>query len=465
MNDFLPDALRNGESRTVEFKAELPKESAKWIKSIVAFANGAGGSLVVGVNNKREVTGIPKSVDLFELKDSIADTIGQMCTPQIIPDISAETVDGKQLLLIQVYPGAATPYYIKSEGKERGTYIRLGATTRKADWATLDELTNRGRNCFYDELPYSNIPVTDDDVASLCRVLSGQAKFEITKKDLYNLHVIRKEDGKDTATNAYAILLGKHDFTSRIQCARFRGTDRVFFLDKKEYEGPLCEQVDLAYKFVLNYLSMAVEINGLVHDEKYELPVAAIRELIINAAIHRNYQMSSSIQVAVYDDRVEISSPGSLYGTLTLEEAVNGRSAIRNRTLARVFEKIGMVEGWGSGLKRIIAMSREYGIEPPEFQEIGDLLRVNFYRPTYKDNKTTQETTQETTLKLNDSQKLIVSYIQKNPAATRAEMARNIAGITEDGIKYNLKILQKNNVIKHVGSTKKGQWIVTGAAE
>jgi ATP-dependent DNA helicase RecG len=140
---------------------------------------------------------------------------------------------------------------------------------------------------------------------------------------------------------------------------------------------------------------------------------------------------------------------------------VNGRSAIRNRTLARVFEKIGMVEGWGSGLKRIIAMSREYGIEPPEFLEIGDLLRVNFYRPSYKNDKTIQETS----LKFNDSQKLIVAYIRKTPAATRAEMAQDIAGITEDGIKYNLKILQKNNVIKHVGSTKKGQWIVTGAEE
>ena len=90
---------------------------------------------------------------------------------------------------------------------------------------------------------------------------------------------------------------------------------------KQNVAGPLCEQIDGAYKFVLNYLSMAVKINGIVHKEKYELPHKAIRELIINAVIHRNYQMSSSIQVAVYDDRVEISSPGSIYGYLTLEEA------------------------------------------------------------------------------------------------------------------------------------------------
>ena len=125
---------------------------------------------------------------------------------------------------------------------------------------------------------------------------------------------------------------------------------------------------------------MAIEINGVVHDEKYELPPKAIRELIINAAIHRNYQMNSSVQVAVYDDRVEISSPGTLYGTLTLEEALSGRSSIRNKTLARTLEKVHVLEGWGSGFQRINTMCQEYGVALPEFTEIGDMFRVNFYR-------------------------------------------------------------------------------------
>ena len=129
---------------------------------------------------------------------------------------------------------------------------------------------------------------------------------------------------------------------------------------------------------------MAVEIDGIVHKEKYELPHKAIRELIINAVIHRNYQISSSVQVAVYDDRVEISSPGTIYGSLTLEEAMEGRSSIRNKTLARTLEKIDMLEGWGSGLKRIFSQCEEYGIPYPVFVEIGDMLRVNFYRPSYK---------------------------------------------------------------------------------
>ena len=213
----------------------------------------------------------------------------------------------------------------------------------------------------------------------LCRDFAERAGRSITKKDLENMHLFTGYK-KDVATNAYAILLGKHEFTSRIQCARFRGTDRVHFLDKKEYEGPLCEQIDGAYTFVLNHLSMAVEINGIVHDEHYELPPKAIRELIINAAIHRNYQLSSSVQVAVYDDRVEISSPGTVYGTITLEEALSGRSSLRNRTLARALEKIDVLEGWGAGFRRIREQCEEFGVNPPEIVELGDMVRVNFYR-------------------------------------------------------------------------------------
>lgn len=375
----LQQEILNGESRTLEYKVELPEDSEKWVKSIVAFANGAGGKFVVGVNNRREFIGIPKKADLFELKDSIADKISQMCVPQIMFDITAEIVEGAQLLIVQVFPGMATPYYIKLQGKENGTYIRLGATTRNADLAALSELENRGRNVSYDELPYRSLKVTDADIAFLCKDFSKRAKRKITKADLENLHLLTGRS-HDKATNALAILLGKHEYTSRIQCARFRGTMRADFLDKKDYNGPLCKQIDDAYKFVLNHLNMAIEINGVVHDEKYELPPKAIRELIINAAIHRNYQMSSSVQVAVYDDRVEISSPGSLYGTLTLEEALSGRSSIRNKTLARTLEKVNVLEGWGSGFQRINTLCREYGVALPEFTEIGDMFRVNFYR-------------------------------------------------------------------------------------
>ncbi len=121
------DEIQLGESRTLEFKAELPQDSSKWIKTVVAFANGAGGRIIIGVTDSREIVGIPKDTDIFELKDSIADTIDQMCEPQIMFDITAEKIEDAQLLILRVFPCNATPYYIKKQGKKNGTYIRLGA--------------------------------------------------------------------------------------------------------------------------------------------------------------------------------------------------------------------------------------------------------------------------------------------------------------------------------------------------
>ncbi|MEL3912873.1 ATP-binding protein [Treponema pedis] len=380
---ILEEEIERGESRTLEYKVELPADSLKWIKSVIAFANTSGGKLVLGINNKREFVGLSKETDIFKLKDSIADTIGQMCEPQVMFDVSPETVKNVQLLVLQIYPGNATPYYIKSVGKETGTYIRLGATTRNADSAILDELYYRGKHLFYDEFPNMELKITNDDIAYLCKDFSTRSQRKITQKDLENLHLLIGHD-KRTGTNALAILLGKHNHNSRIQCARFKGTDRVHFLDKKEYEGPLCEQIDGAFNFVLAHINMELEINGIVHQEKYELPPAAIREMIVNAVTHRNYQMNSSVQVAVYDNRVEISSPGTLYGTLTLEEAMQGRSCLRNQTLARTLEKIGIIEGWGTGLRRIFALCDENKIEYPVFEELGTMMRISFYRPFLK---------------------------------------------------------------------------------
>ena len=150
--------IERGETRTVEFKKELPQDSSKWIKTIVAFANGAGGKLLIGVSNKREIIGIPQDTDIFALRDKISDTIAQMCEPQVLFDIYQESVADKVIVVVEVFPGNDTPYFIKSLGKENGTFIRLNATTRNADFTTLDEL----------ELSFSN-----GEISSFCTVIKS----------------------------------------------------------------------------------------------------------------------------------------------------------------------------------------------------------------------------------------------------------------------------------------------------
>lgn len=189
-------------------------------------------------------------------------------------------------------------------------------------------------------------------------------------------------------------------------------------------------------------------------------------KLILNAVIHRNYMMSSCVQVAVYDDRVEISSPGALYGTLTLEEALSGRSSIRNKLLASVCEKLGVVEGWGTGLKKIIDTCKELKIRPPEFLEIGDLLRVNFYRAKMSDpsndpiNDTTNDTTNDTindTIKTTKSESKVLKQIEKNNEITREQLVANTS-LSDSTVARALKTLQEKGIIEREGSKKIGFW-------
>lgn len=374
-----------GESKNVEFKSELPRKSDKYMKSIIAFANTSGGVLVIGIDDEtKAIIGVDKE-SVFQIMDGIANTISDCCEPQIIPDITFQTIEGKCIVMIEIYPGANRPYYIKSRGKDHGTYIRVGGTSRQADHVKVKELEMEGRNLSWDELICIEYSVTDQSVDKLCRdirnymisaVHSEEERRdipEVTVDQLLNWKILKKAEGKLLATNAFVLLTSDYFRFAKIQCGLFKGIDRDEFIDKKDYTGPLYEQIEGAYQFVLRHINLSAEIDGLVRKERYELPVGAIREMIINAQCHRNF-------MAIYDDRLEVTSPGMLYGGLTLEEAMSGRSKIRNRAIAEVFSRMELIEEWGTGIRRILKRAEEYNLPKPEFLEIGDTFRVNLYR-------------------------------------------------------------------------------------
>ena len=184
---------------------------------------------------------------------------------------------------------------------------------------------------------------------------------------LINWKILKQSEGQLLATNAYALLTSDYFSFSKTQCAVFKGTDRAMFLDKREFTGPIYTQIEEAVDFVLRNIRLGATIDGLVRKEKYELPPEAIREMIINAHCHRNLLDESCIQVAVYDDRLEVTSPGGLYNGLTYEEVMNGHSKIRNKGIANIFSQMGLVEAWGSGIKRILNAAEEYGLPKPRF--------------------------------------------------------------------------------------------------
>ena len=276
----------------------------------------------------------------------------------------------------------------------------------------------------------------------------------------------KDENEKIYPTNAYVYLTGQGGLRSMIQCAVFKGTTRSVFLDRRNYEGPLWEQVDEAVRFVLRNIRMGCRLEGVYRQDIYELPPDSIRELIVNAVMNCSYIQASNIQVAIYDDRLEITSPGGLLPGVTIDLMKEGFSKIRNRSLANVFAYMNLVEAWGSGIPKLMQAMKEYGLREPEFIDMEVAFRINLYRDTKISLKDTNEPNNDTNKPKNDTNDTktdleirLAELIRKNPEMPQREMkeALNVSIIT---IKRTLSKMQMEGKVIREGSKRKGKWIL-----
>ena len=209
---------------------------------------------------------------------------------------------------------------------------------------------------------------------------------DVGRQQLRSWGILIERDGKDYPSNAFAILTGCGGLHVATQCGVFKGTTKEVFVDRREYAGPLWEQIEEAYQFVLRNIHLGATFEGIYRQDVYEIPPDAIRELIINAMVHRSYLDHGMIQVAIYDDRLEITSPGKLPMGQTIERMKEGYSKIRNEALAYAFSYMNLIEHWGSGIPRIIGKVKAAGLQEPEFIG-GDVdLRINIYRSQRAEN-------------------------------------------------------------------------------
>lgn len=389
----LKDEIRKGESHALEFKRTPNEDAAKYLKTVVAFANGKGGRILFGVANDRTVIGIPDG-EIFQVMDAITDSVANGCSPQIPMDVSIERIDDKSVIALEVFAGTHCPYYLKSEGEKNGVYLRIGATTRLADDAAWHDLAMEGTGRSFDREPCPKAKIDDAHVKSLCSKMYRIARRNcgndterrtvkrVTERQLESWGVISRVRGKLIGSKTYAMLVGDKAFTLRIRCGVFKGDTKAVFVDRREFAGPLCELIDKAHEYVLSKINVGMRIVGAQRHDVYELPPASIRELIVNAFAHRNYfDHEAPIFIAIYDTRVEITSPGGLPRGLTVEKAMSGCSKIRNRAVASVLAYMKYVEGWGSGFLRVSSAFSDYGLAPLEVIDDVVDVRVSVRRP------------------------------------------------------------------------------------
>lgn len=479
-----------GESKNVEFKVQRPKDSSKYMKTVVAFSNGHGGCIVFGVDDTSlEVVGIPKEKVFSEI-DAITTAISDSCETVVIPDVYLQTIDDKTIIIAEISAGKQRPYYIKSMGIKEGTFIRVSGTTRHADRELAAEMYYEDEGRSYDKVICRDRTVSDEEIEELCRqmkeVAIANAKSEVQKEAVKDVTknvllswglLAEAEDGSIQPTNGYVFLRGEDYFLSQIQCGMFKGNTRSVFVDKREYDGPLWKQIDEAFQFVLRNIHLGARLNGIYRQDIYELPPDSIRELIINAVMNCSFLQSSHIQVAIYDNRLEITSPGGLMPGVTLDKMKEGYSKIRNRALAHAFLYMNLIEAWGSGIPKLMKNMQDYGLQEPEFLDMDTDLRINLYRNTENVQLGTTQATQATQVApsttqvsqniirddiqtvIGDEDKKILEIIKTNPYTSQREIA-NVLDWKIDRVKYYLKKMKHEGIVRRVGSSQKGYWEV-----
>lgn len=232
-----------------------------------------------------------------------------------------------------------------------------------------------------------------------------------------------------------------------IQCGFFKGKDRAYFVDRREFDGPIQNQVDVAYQYVLEKINMGMQIHGIYRQDVYELPTDSVRELIANAVAHRSYLEPGNIQVAIFDDRLEVTSPGMLLNNVLIKKMIEGYSKPRNPAIANAFAYMKIIEKWETGIPRIFRECRDYGLPDPELIDFDGDFRVNMYRNNT--NKASNES-------LNSDEAVIMAMIKTNPQISQKEMVTK-SGFSRSKIQRILKALQGKSTLSR-GCKKK--WLL-----
>lgn len=368
-------------SKTIEYKRNL-KSLKKIIKTIIAFANTSGGVLIIGVDDQGNTLGLSKQDSILG-EEKLANSISDSIYPLVLPEISYINHSGQELLMVNVFPGNNKPYYLKSEGEVKGVYVRIGSTNRQASLEMIAELKRNSLNISFDQELMYEFALEDLDLKYIEELFAEHR--EITSKaNLESLDIIKKDRGKVYPTKGSYILFGKdrskHFPQAIVRCARFKGTDVEEFLDMQDFEGYPISEIEKIIGFIKRNIRKSASIEGIYRQEEYEYPLVAVREALINAIVHRDYTLAGSdIKIGIYDDRLEIISPGMLPFAVDLAAIKSGVFHLRNKMIGRIFRELGLIEQWGTGIKRIYSECKKQELIEPDFKELGNFFKVTIF--------------------------------------------------------------------------------------
>lgn len=372
----LINLLSRPEGKTLEFKRDLSSPE-NVLKTIVAFANTSGGVLVLGVEDStKKVKGIQ---NILAEEERLANLITDSISPKLVPSIEVMSWRKTQLLAVEIYPSANRPHWLNRMGPEEGVFVRVGSTNRRADQVLIEEMRRYGEVLSFDEQPEPELNSEAIDFRAASEFFGPTRK--LARRDLQTLKIVTSYQGRLVPTIGGMLLFGLNRLDrypdAWIQVGRFAGDDRRKILDSREVRSHLPGAAEEVITFLQKHMTREVVIGAVKRTDQWTFPAVAVREALMNAIVHADYaQRGAPIRVALFDDRLEIENPGLLPFGLTVEDIQKGISKLRNRVIGRVFQELGLIEQWGSGIQRMTAACRERGLDAPRLEEIGTHFRV-----------------------------------------------------------------------------------------
>lgn len=375
MSNFFHRLLEQPEGKTIEFKRDLSSPKPM-MKALVAFANTAGGRLIVGVSDDRRVLGVE---DPLSQEERLCSMIADSIAPRLVPNIEMITIEDKTLLIAEVFLSSSRPHFLRSEGGETGVYVRLGSTNRQADQELIAELRRSVEGVAFDEMPMPELSIDDIDTRAIAQ--SAREKSPMGERELRTLKLLVPHQGRLVPSKGAIILFGRdrryHFSDVWTQCGRFTGKDKADIFDHIEIYDHLPQAVESIMLFLKKHAMRGADFSEVRRKDVWSIPLGILREAVINALVHADYsQRGAPIRIAFFDDRIEIENPGILLPGMTIKDMREGISRIRNPVIARLFREMNLIEQWGTGVPRMFKQAQELGLPEPQIVELG--MRVRF---------------------------------------------------------------------------------------
>lgn len=446
------EIISSGENQEVELKESF-HSNQDISKIICSMANTLGGILVLGVNDKGEIKGMEKSLD--RLQQEVANS-SQAVSPAPIISVETHKIKGKNVLVVIVQRASDGTYHTF----HGAIYVRIGSTTKRLEGQTHLEFLRNRQILSFDESYDSLVRIEDLDeikIRAYLKLRNQESYLESHSiKDFLVSNRLASNNGGLKIKSPAVLFFGKNSvqFYPQIEMklVQFSGKEPVKIIAHKLVQDNIMNSIEQSIDFVKNHINKSIKIMASKREELYEYPESVIREAIVNAVAHRDYFSKDSIQIYVFDDRMEITNPGSLPHGLP-KELFGTISVQRNPITYRFLRDMGYVEGLGTGIPRMKNEMRSFGLEDPKFMFTETFFRITLY------NKKGKRSPIESIADLNERQKKALVYLKKHKSI-KAKTYADINKISNTTAVNEINELIQYNYLKKIGAYRNAYYII-----